>query len=1632
MKKNSTQVLHFFKNYFSKIFLALILIIGLSTSSKSQNLLYNGDFEYGGSGNGFVSNDPSYFYLATPNGTSFAGNWAITNNPQLMNGGFDPGTDHSGTGNMMVVDGTTNGGAKRFWKAGNNGNGIIGFITGTSYTFSYWIKSLSNDPSRANIGVAFSNASNVTLTSGSATAPLASDGWQQVKYTFIAGASNTVTIEMYDNITTSLGNDFAIDDIELFGPPQPFSFSYSSVNPTCSNVSDGSIAAYGTGGTPPYLYSFDGGPFTSTNVLNGLTTSTHTVSVQDAALNSLTSPTINIISPTDVLDATTNKDSICSGHSATLNATGGGNNGYTWVATPSDPTLTVNAASPVVSPLVPTIYVVSTSSTYITNLVFNGDFELGNNGFSTDYVFKTSNTSGAQRTYGITDSASKFYSAFSNCGDHTSGSGKMFVCDGSTNPTNRIWSQTVPVKPGSTYTFTYWIQSVTSPSPAQIETRINNIVLPAGTSANPFTAPATNACNNWQKVSYSWTAGVGVTSADLSIYDKNFVDIGNDFALDDISFITLTTTCTLVDSVKVFVTTTTSSITDFSYSPNAICVGSLTNPTLNKVSSFTTGGIYTATPAGLKIDSLTGAIDVANSLPNTYNVTYFAPVVGCRLGGSSSTTLTIRPLITTPTASVTFQPTCTTPTGIIVVSNPLATNYYFSADSGLNYQSSPTFTGLAPSSTHYIIAKDTNSGGCISDTISLTINPITPNPATPTGSVSAQPTCALSTGTIIVSSPHGLNYVYSVGGVYQTDTTFTGLAANTTYSLTVKDLTTGCISTALSLSVNPFVPVVATTNTQTFSSCKDIVYNTITYSASTVLKDTVKSFQGCDSIYNIVNININPITTTTNTQTFNSCKDIVFNAITYSASTILKDTVKSFQGCDSIYNIVNININPITTTTNTQTFSSCKDIVYNSITYSASTVLKDTVKSFQGCDSIYNIVNININPITTTTNTQTFSSCKNIVYNAITYSASTILKDTVKSFQGCDSIYNIVNININPITTTTNTQTFNSCKDIVFNAITYSASTVLKDTVKSFQGCDSIYNVVNININPITTTTNTQTFSSCKDIVYNTITYSSSTVLKDTVKSFQGCDSIYNIVNININPITTTTNTQTFSSCKDIVYNTITYSASTVLKDTVKSFQGCDSIYNIVNININPITTTTNTQTFSSCKDIVYNAITYSASTILKDTVKSFQGCDSIYNIVNININPITTTTNTQTFSSCKDIVYNTITYSASTVLKDTVKSFQGCDSIYNIVNININPITTTTNTQTFSSCKDIVYIAITYSSSTVLKDTVKSFQGCDSIYNIVNININPISVVTNNTSFSGCGSVIYKGNTYTSSISLKDTVKSFQGCDSIYNVANITVFTVPNAPTASVTVQPICLTPTGTIVITAPIGANYQYSVGGIYQTSTTFSLLNPNIYSVTVKDVSSGCISSALNLTINPVPAAPAATISYAGNPFFNQGTATVTVSTTATITSGTYTATPAGLSINSSTGAIDLANSAVGNYVVTYSFNSGVCSNTATTNVTINQLKGDIYIPNTFTPNGDGKNDIWYLYGNTIKSVNITVFNQWGERIFNSTNQSKGWDGIGFGRIQPTGVYIFATQIVLLDGTVLNRKGTVNLIR
>ncbi|GGH15836.1 gliding motility-associated C-terminal domain-containing protein [Mucilaginibacter phyllosphaerae] len=101
-------------------------------------------------------------------------------------------------------------------------------------------------------------------------------------------------------------------------------------------------------------------------------------------------------------------------------------------------------------------------------------------------------------------------------------------------------------------------------------------------------------------------------------------------------------------------------------------------------------------------------------------------------------------------------------------------------------------------------------------------------------------------------------------------------------------------------------------------------------------------------------------------------------------------------------------------------------------------------------------------------------------------------------------------------------------------------------------------------------------------------------------------------------------------------------------------------------------------------------------------------------------------------------------------------------------------------------------------------------------------------------------------------------------------------------------------------------------------------------------------------------------------------------------------------------------------------------------AVTGTASNPFGDGIFVPNAFTPNGDGNNDILYVYGNTIQKLSFSVYDQWGEQQFRSTNLNSGWDGTYKGKAQPVGVYVYYVEITLNSGQVVKKKGTVTLIR
>jgi gliding motility-associated-like protein len=108
------------------------------------------------------------------------------------------------------------------------------------------------------------------------------------------------------------------------------------------------------------------------------------------------------------------------------------------------------------------------------------------------------------------------------------------------------------------------------------------------------------------------------------------------------------------------------------------------------------------------------------------------------------------------------------------------------------------------------------------------------------------------------------------------------------------------------------------------------------------------------------------------------------------------------------------------------------------------------------------------------------------------------------------------------------------------------------------------------------------------------------------------------------------------------------------------------------------------------------------------------------------------------------------------------------------------------------------------------------------------------------------------------------------------------------------------------------------------------------------------------------------------------------------------------------------------------------SAPCQVATSADVTGKTLPDDIYIPNAFSPNGDGLNDVLQVYGYTIKSLRFVVFNQWGEKVFESFNQATGWNGQHKGKGQPSGVYMYVCEMILNDGTKQVKKGSINLVR
>ncbi|WP_343304611.1 gliding motility-associated C-terminal domain-containing protein [Chitinophaga niabensis] len=222
----------------------------------------------------------------------------------------------------------------------------------------------------------------------------------------------------------------------------------------------------------------------------------------------------------------------------------------------------------------------------------------------------------------------------------------------------------------------------------------------------------------------------------------------------------------------------------------------------------------------------------------------------------------------------------------------------------------------------------------------------------------------------------------------------------------------------------------------------------------------------------------------------------------------------------------------------------------------------------------------------------------------------------------------------------------------------------------------------------------------------------------------------------------------------------------------------------------------------------------------------------------------------------------------------------------------------------------------------------------------------------------------------------------------------------------------------TGPVFKTPPLTTTTTYYAAAGFNggcMSTTRTPVTINIYSVLAAPTVSVASKTATSVTFqwNAVPGALGYRVSADGGVTFTQPSSGLT-GTTHTVVNllPNQTVTLQVMSI----GATECANSAW--------FQGG--------GGTDNPAGNTIFVPNAFTPNGDGLNDVLLVYGTTIATMEIRIYNQWGQMIFESKDKGRGWDGTMSGKPQPVGVYNYILRATLQDGTTVQKRGTITIVR
>jgi len=370
-----------------------------------------------------------------------------------------------------------------------------------------------------------------------------------------------------------------------------------------------------------------------------------------------------------------------------------------------------------------------------------------------------------------------------------------------------------------------------------------------------------------------------------------------------------------------------------------------------------------------------------------------------------------------------------------------------------------------------------------------------------------------------------------------------------------------------------------------------------------------------------------------------------------------------------------------------------------------------------------------------------------------------------------------------------------------------------------------------------------------------------------------------------------------------------------------------------------------------------------------------------------------------------------------------------GCAAAVDSFQITINPSFLIIQTAQICQGDSILLGGVFQTNSGVYTDSFTTINGCDSVITTT-LTVNPTIVTPVNAAICQGDSILLGGAFQTVAGTYYDSLTTSLGCDSVIATALVV------NPLSSIIINPVFPVCLGDpIILTATGSGNgtitwYSDAAGTIIiDTGSTIIVNSTALGTFTFYANEVGTCSSGIN----------SVTVLVGGVQAIINATPT-TGPAPLNVTFGNGSTTGAGISYswNFGDGATDTVFQPshtygnLGSYTVTLIVTDGVCPDTVTVVIEVFG-ESSILIPNVFTPNGDGSNDFFSVFGENLIEVKGEIFNRWGQKMFAWDNVNGKWDGRTLsGNEVPDGTYFYIIEAKGVDGKEYFEKGTLSLIR